>query len=407
MRTLWAIRVALRAAWAVLRQNRWRSLLTLAICGLGTAGVILAGVLGKSNVAQMQERIRNLGGGLVVVSPNKLPTSPGRQRQIEHFISLEPDDATALKEHMPQIQSAVPVVARNTTIRHERNTSRVRLLGTTPEYARVRSFPLARGRFFNATDGAERVIILGHAASRELASEGLKPGDIVALGGQPYEVIGVLQPQGVNFAGEDEDHQVFIPLDAYRQRIANRHWLSLLYLQLTPDADSTRVTRRVQSLLHDRHGRWRDQMDDVVIRDFAELSAQQSGLLLTAVWAVSIISGLLLLLGVVGIGTLMLLVVRQRRAEIGLRRALGATPTDIAVQFLVEGLALSGVGILAGLIVGVGGAVVFQAMRSATAELDFLLIGLAVAVSLSACALACLLPAIAAARLEPAAALRS
>jgi putative ABC transport system permease protein len=407
MRSLWALEVALRASWSVLRRNCGRSLVTLVICGLGTGGVILAGTLGDANVKQMQGRIRDLGGGLIVVSPNKLTSTPGRVRQIEHFISLQPEDALALARQIPEVHAAVPVVARTTTVRLERRAARVRLVGTTPHYAVVRSFPLAKGRFLSPGDGAERVIVLGHAVSKELAPDGVRVGVMVALGGQPFEVVGILQPQGVNFAGEDEDHQVFIPLETYRQRIANRPWLSLVYLQVSVGADSAAVAEKVRTLLRSRHGQWPEQADDVVIRDFAELAGQQSGLMQTVVWAQAVVAVLLLGLGAVGVATLMLLVVRERRAEIGLRRALGATPTDIAIQFLLEGMILAGVGVVVGLGAGLGAVAGWGLVRGAAAPVSWTWVVVAAGSSLAASALACLFPAVAAARLEPAGALRS
>ena len=407
MRTTRAISGATRAAWAVLRQNRWRSLLTLTICGLGTAGVIVAGSMGKAHLTDMEHRLDDLGGRLVVVSPNKLPPYPGRPRQLDHFISLDPDDAEAVAGQVPHLQNVVPVVVRNTTLRLDGNASRIRLLGTSPEYLKVRGFTLARGRFLQPGDEGQRVIVLGHAASRELHPSGVRPGEVVLLGGHPYEVVGVVQPQGVNFAGEDEDHQAFIPLDTYRQKIANRPWLSLLYLQLSPQADAEETVRQVQRLLRERHNRRTDQVDDVIVRDMADVSAQQTGLLATALWVVSVSSGLLLLLGVVGIATLMLQVVRQRRAEIGLRRAIGATPFDVALQFFMEGMGLAIAGVMAGLLLGLVGTWIGQALISSAVSVQLPLLFIAVVVSLLAGGMACLVPAIAAARMEPAAALRS
>ncbi|MDA1018465.1 MAG: hypothetical protein O3A00_28915, partial [Planctomycetota bacterium] len=92
-----AMFVAVQAAWAVLKQNAIRSLLTLAVCSLGTAGVIVAGVMGQAQLAEMEVKMQMLGGGLIVVSPNKLPAYPGRVRQLEHFISLVPEDGAALQ----------------------------------------------------------------------------------------------------------------------------------------------------------------------------------------------------------------------------------------------------------------------------------------------------------------------
>src|SRR5438105_4566313 len=95
MPATWALQVAVRAAWSCLRQNAGRSLVTLTVCGLGTAGVLLAGFLHKAEVQTVQARMRALGGNLLVVSPNKLPPFPGRPRQLEHFISLSAEDGDA------------------------------------------------------------------------------------------------------------------------------------------------------------------------------------------------------------------------------------------------------------------------------------------------------------------------
>lgn len=406
MRRLSTTGIALRAVLAVLRQNRWRSILTLALCGLGTAGVIVAGVFARVNLAEIEARMRSLGGGLLVISPNSVPPYPGRVRQLEHFISLSPEDAATLASEVPEATAAVPLVARNTTIRLGRSASRVRLIGTDPQYVEVRAFDLAAGRFLAPSDDRQRVIVLGHAVSRELSPQGVRPGETVFLGGQPYTVLGVLRPQGVNFAGEDEDHQVFIPLETYRTRIGNRPWLTCIYLQLAPDADSASVVQRVQQLLRGRHGRFRSQVEDVVVRDLADMAAQQSGLRTTATWAVSITSVLLLVLGAIGIATLMLLVVRQRRGEIGLRRALGATPLDIAVQFLLEGAVLAALGAAAGLALGLSAQAVVARWLAFPVETDATLPAIAALVSLGVSVAACLVPAVLAARLEPAVALR-
>ncbi len=405
MRFLAEISIAFRAALSVLSENRWRSLLTLAVCGTGTAGIMLAGVLAEINLAEMQTRLSALGGNLLVISPNKLPPFPGRARQLEHFISLAPEDVPAIAEAI-NAEAVVPVVARETTIRSQNRSARVRLVGTTPDYLKVRNFRLGSGRFLSSEDDGERTIVLGYAVSRELGLEGIEAGEIVFVGNNPYTVIGEIAPQGVNFAGEDEDHQVFVPLTTYQRRIANRPWLSHLYVQLSPEADSRRTVTAVQSLLRGRHGRWDYQVDDTLVRNLADLAAEQSQLLTTVVWVVSITGVVLLLIGIAGIATLMLLVVRQRRAEIGLRRALGATPADIAFQFLIEGMILAGTGILLGLVVGISGSLVLKQFFPGPAMWNSNLPLIGVLLSVIASAAACAVPAVIAARLEPAVALQ-
>ena len=182
---------AARAAWAVVSQNRWRSSLTLVVCGLGTAGVIVAGTIGNAQMREMQKRLEAVGGRLMIISPNAVPPYPGRARQLEHFISLEPEDAATLREAIPNIEDVVPVVARNSTVRLGRTASRIRLVGTTAAYARVRGFVAVGGRFLQPEDEGQRVIVLGQAVGRELEPHGIQPGAVVSLGGQPYEVVGI------------------------------------------------------------------------------------------------------------------------------------------------------------------------------------------------------------------------
>ena len=401
-----AVSGAARAAIAVIRQNRWRSAATLTICGIGTAGVVVAGAIGNAQVAEMQRRLDAVGGRLIVVSPNTVTPYPGRPRQLEHFISLESTDIESIRSEIGSVDAIVPVAARNSTLRLGNHAARVRLIGTVPEYAQVRRFTSARGRFLNPKDGAERVVVLADAVSRELNPEGVRPGDIVWLGGQPYETVGILKPLGVNFAGEDEDRQAFIPLDAYRRRVANRAWLSHLYLQVSADGDSAETARRVVTLLRVRHDRFDGQIDDVIARDMAEAAVQQSTLSATAVWIVSLTSGLLLVLGVVGIATLMIQTVRQRAGEIGLRRAVGATRVDVAVQLFLEAMTLAGAGVIGGAVVGTTGALVGQAISATVLTLDSSLLLMTSVMSLVVSGIACLVPALIAARVEPAASLR-
>ena len=401
-----AVSGAARAAIAVIRQNRWRSAATLTICGIGTAGVIVAGAIGNGQVMEMQRRLDAVGGRLIVVSPNSLTPYPGRSRQLEHFISLERTDIESIRNEIASVDAIVPVAARESTVRLGNRAARVRLIGTVAEYAQMRRFSPARGRFLHEADRTERTVVLGDAVSRELNPQGVRPGDIVWLGGQPYETVGVLKPLGVNFAGEDEDRQAFIPLETYRRRVANRAWLSHLYLQVNADADSAETAREVVRVLRARHDRLDHQIDDVIARDMAEAAMQQSTLSTAAVWIVSLTSGVLLVLGVVGIATLMVQTVRQRAGEIGLRRAVGATPFAIAVQLFLEAMALAGVGVVGGVIIGITGALVGQTIWETLVTVDSGLLFLTCVTSLAVSCVACLVPALMAARVEPAAALR-
>jgi putative ABC transport system permease protein len=382
-------------------------LFSLILCGLGPIGVVSTGMLAQVHVAQMQESLRKFGGRLVVVSPNKTPPFPGRPRQLAHFISLVPEDVNRLASSIQGADAIVPVAARDTTIRFGSRAARVRLIGTTEDYVKVRGFGLAEGRFLSAADGRERVIVIGHAITTELASQSIHLGDSVYLGLSAYRVVGILEPQGVNFAGEDEDRQVFVPLNAYQLLIANRPWLSHIYLQLSPDSDAPTTLIQIQDVLRNVHGRWRDQVDDVIVRDFADLAARQTTLLTTATWVVSVTTALILILGVAGIAALMLAMVRERRTEIGLRRALGASRVDAGLQFFVEGIALASIGVISGLALSLLGASAAVHLMHLPVQTDFRLFLWSAALSVATTSVSCAFPAVVASRVEPGVILRT
>ena len=402
-----SMRVALRAASSVLRAHPWRSVVSLILCGLGPIGIVAAGMVAEVHVAQVQNALRKFGGRLLVVSPNRTPPYPGQPRQLTHFNSLLPEDAQRLASSMTGVIAAVPVVARDTTLRFGSRAARVRLIGTTHEYLKVRGFSLSEGRFLSPADARDTVMVLGHAIGRELSTQGIRTGDTAYLGFSAYRVVGILQPQGVNFAGEDEDRQVFVPLEAYRLRIANRPWLTHIYLELSADSDASATISQVQDLLRDVHGRWRDQVDDVIIRDCADLAARQTELLRTATWVVAATTALILILGAAGIATLMLLMVRERQMEIGLRRAIGATSRDVGLQFFVEGIALASLGVISGLGLGIAGSGAIASLLGLPIQVDVRLALLSAALSIVITAATCTLPAVAATYVEPGVVLRT
>jgi putative ABC transport system permease protein len=399
-----AVSGAARSAWAVITQNRWRYAATLTICGLGTAGVIVAASIGAAQVAEMQRRLDAVGGRLIVVSPNTVPPYPGRPRQLEHFVSLEPEDIRSIDVAVPAVDAIVPVAARESTVRRGSRALKVRLIGTDSQYARIRRLGLASGRFLTDSDRSRRVVVLGAAVGREL--RGVRAGDVVWVAGQPYETIGILRPMGVNFAGEDEDRQVFIPLETYRHRIANRLWLNHLYLEVNADANSEETSRQVVRALRARHDRLGEQVDDVIARDMAEVAVQQATLSAAVVWVISLTSGLLFVLGVAGIATLMVQTIRQRTGEIALRRAVGATPFDVGIHLFMETMTLAVAGVVAGLGVGVVGALIASALGGGAFTLDGASVALVALGTFGVSGIACLVPAFMAARVEPAAALR-
>jgi len=224
-----------------------------------------------------------------------------------------------------------------------------RVFGTTPELLPIRRFTLAEGRFLEDDDDrmARRVAVLGARVASTLFPEEDAVGRLVTVGGVPYDVIGVLSQRGVLADGSDDDNQVLIPVRTALRRTLNVSWLGTIFVSVEDEASLPRAQAAIAALLRERHG-----ADDAGIQNTRQLLAMQQRVSDSLEWLAAGLAGGSLLIGGTGILALMLMSVKERTAEIGLRMAVGARPRDILAQFLIEASMLSLAGWLAGVVLG-------------------------------------------------------
>jgi putative ABC transport system permease protein len=234
------------------------------------------------------------------------------------------------------------------------------VLGATQAFPRVRRFRLGAGRFFDAEDedGARRVAVLGARVAERLFGDEAAAALIgrgLRLRGIPFEIVGVLEAKGVLADGSDEDNTIVIPIRTALRRVFNVAYLSTVFVTVRDVRDSNQRGRmdaaqaEIGALLRQRHRLRGDApADDFAVQDKAKLLASQRETVGTLTLFIAGISALALLVGGTGILALMLLSVKERTGEIGLRLAVGARPRDILVQFLAEATALALGGWLAG-----------------------------------------------------------
>jgi putative ABC transport system permease protein len=231
------------------------------------------------------------------------------------------------------------------------------VLGATRAFPKVRRFRLGAGRFFDAEDeaGARRVAVLGARVAERLFGDepaaALRGRDL-RLRGIPFTIVGVLEAKGVLADGSDEDNTIVIPIRTALRRVFNVAYLNTVFVTVR---DSNRrgqmdtAQAEIRTLLRQRHRQRGDApAEDFAIQDKAKLLASQRETVGTLTLFVAGLSGLALGVGGTGILALMLLSVKERTGEIGLRLAVGARPRDILVQFLAEATALALGGWLAG-----------------------------------------------------------
>jgi len=353
------------------------------------------------------DRIRAMGTDLLIVSAGQVKVIAGRARQIGNVTTLLPSDADALAAECPDVRLAAPAITRKLPVKHDDLATTTTVLGMSGAWAPIRGATVASGRFFGDDEerAARRLAVLGPTVAANLFGGRDPVGETVRIGGVPFEVAGLLVARGTDTAGQDQDDVVVVPARTALRRIFNVDHVDNVYVQAVPGR-SSQAAIQVRDVLRERHRLRPGRADDFTVQDQAVvLEAEQSSaraftLLVGAVSAVA------LLIGGVGVLAVLLIAVRERGREIGLRRAIGATRRDVQTQFLVEAAVLGTAGAAAGLVAGTAAALLVAAIAGWPVRLSPWAMLVAVVVSIAVSVLSGVLPARRAARLDPVTALR-
>jgi putative ABC transport system permease protein len=217
------------------------------------------------------------------------------------------------------------------------------VLGTSPAFARLRNLHTRSGRFFDEQDDVEgrRVAVLGARVARTLRPGDDPVGDEVHIRGLPFEVIGVLDPKGIEADGSDQDGNVFIPIRTALRRVFNTTWLTAVFVSVPDRARMAEAQAALRDLLRERHQLGNAAADDFSIQDQLRVLAMQQQAVESITLLTAGLAAVSMLVGGAGILALMFLSVKERTAEIGLRMAVGARPRDVLFQFLGEATLLA------------------------------------------------------------------
>jgi putative ABC transport system permease protein len=354
MNLLRLLRTSLRA----LLVHRTRSLLAAAGVAVGVAAVQLVTAIGQGAQAELTAGMAAQGAQLLVVRPAQVTRAVARKMIQGRVTTLVPADADALAE-LGSVAGVAPAADGSFRVRSAAGSTRALVLGTAPSFPRVRSFRLERGSFFSPEQEAtsERVAVLGARVRTVLFPDGDAVGGTIRIGSVPFEVVGALQPEGVTADGADVDGQVYVPLRTALRRLFNSRALGSAFVEVRRGEPLDRAQAEIQALLRERHDLdAHGRPDDFVVQDPAKVLSARRQVARAVTLFTSGLAAVSLLVGGTGILALMLLSVRERTPEIGLRRAVGARPRDVLVQFVAEAAALSAVGGIAGVVLGATGA---------------------------------------------------
>lgn len=326
---------------------------------MGVAAVLVTSALGKGAQLEVLRGVEAMGTNLVVVRPAQVKRLVARKGVRGSVTSLRVADHEAIAA-LADVAAVAPAADGAVRAQAGGGSMRVSLLGTTATLAGLRNLSLRAGRFFDPEEEAEarRVAVLGSRVAETLFPEEPPVGATLRLRGIPFEVIGVLQAKGVLADGSDQDNQVFIPIRTALRRVFNSTWLAAVFVGVRDPKRMDQTEAEVRALLRERHRLDAGKPDDFAVQSQAKLLAMQRMTSDSLTLLASGLAGVSLLVGGTGILALMLLSVKERTVEIGLRMAVGARPRDILVQFLTEATLLAVGGWFTGLVVAVLGATV-------------------------------------------------
>ncbi len=350
--------LSLRALFA----HKLRTTLALASVAMGVAGVLLTSAVGKGAELEVRRSIEAAGANLLVVRPAQVKRSAARRQVRGVVTTLRLDDYRAVLD-LPVVLDAAPGLDGGLRVKAGAGSMPASVLGTAPALAGLRNLRVRSGRFFDEEDDAagRRVAVLGARIAQTLFPGGDPVGRDVRLRGLPFEVIGVLEPRGIEADGSDQDGNVFIPIRTALRRVFNTTWITTVFASVSERGRMREAEASLRELLRERHRLPPGAPDDFAIQDQVKLLAMRQQAIESLTLLTAGLAAVSMLVGGAGILALMFLSVKERTAEIGLRMAVGARPVDVLVQFLGEASLLALGGWMAGVATAiVGGVAVAQ-----------------------------------------------
>jgi len=385
-----------------------RTALSVLGMAIGIAAVVVMVSVGRGAEREVLDRIRSLGTDLILVQAPQARAIPGRERQSDIVTTLTQADAAAILTESNSVSLVAPAVTKAMTARWLDRRDATIVEGMTAEGFEIRNISIARGRAFDQLEdrNRRRVAVVGPSVVETLFDGADAIGQRIDIGSVPFEVIGVTVPRGANAYGSDQDDMILIPLETAMRRLLNINYIHAIYVQASGTELMEQAEREIRDVLEQRQRRTRREAS-FLIQNQSELLETEREAARTLTLLIGSVAGIALLAGGIGILAVMLMAVRERTREIGLRRAVGARRRDILSQFLFESAILGALGGIIGIPSGIGASYAIAALGLWDALVSWPAAGLGLIVSLSFGLTFGIVPALRAAALEPIQALRA
>lgn len=346
----------LSIAFDALIRNKMRSALTMLGIIIGVAAVIAMIAVGRGAQVSVEAQISSLGTNVLMVFPGTT-TRGGVMSGAGTATTLTEDDAHAVKELVPAVAYVSPILRSAGQAVFGNVNWGTSIQGGSVDYFAIRDWPLQSGEYFADADvrAATKVCLLGQTVAQQLFGDADAVGQTIRIRNIPFRVIGTLRPKGQNVMGQDQDDIIIVPYTTLQKRIlgVTRTWGFMV--SAVSKGRMLEAEEGVRQLLRLRHRIAPGDDDDFTIRsqtDIAEAASSTSRIMTILLGSIASVS---LIVGGIGIMNIMLVSVTERTREIGVRMSIGARRKDILLQFLMEAIALSLLGGMLGVLLGLAG----------------------------------------------------
>ena len=330
--------------------------MTLALLGIlfAVMSLVAFGNISSGMKRKIEAEIGKFGKNLLIVRAGVVFTAGRSARQFSESRTLKLKDAQLIRESVPGISEVLPYFDVSYAARYKDSTLTVTVTGVPNKIFDMRNIDLATGRFFTGAEDekAEKKAVIGFKVYENFFPAEDPIGKNILIFRVPTEVVGVMQEKGTDFAGQDQDLQVYVPLNAFMRRYSNVDYIKGIYVQAQDGYSLAAMKPVLRGFIRKIHNTRPEQKDDFTVFTMEDiLRTQEEGIRLVSVLTI-IASTVSFLIGGLGIFAIMLLSISERKMEIGVRRVVGSKKRDIIIQFLSESVIVALVGGIGGIIAG-------------------------------------------------------
>lgn len=344
---------SMNMALTSLKANKLRSLLTMLGIIIGVGAVIAMISVGMGVKKNVTDSIASLGSNMLIVSPGS-SNRGGIRSAAGSNITLKYSDAEAIGKKIKNIDYVSPTVSSSYQIVYGNQNWNSSVRGVTPEYMAIQSLTVQTGSFITENDlnKRNRVAVIGPTVASNLFESVNPVGKNIRVNNSPYKVIGVLESKGQSSMGQDQDDVVIIPITTAQERMLGITYIQSINVQVSEQSKMDQVQAEIETLLRQRHHITAGKEDDFSVRNLTSLMETMNQTTTMITLLLGSIAGISLVVGGIGIMNIMMVSVTERTREIGIRKALGATFSNIMMQFLIESVVISVIGGIIGIVIG-------------------------------------------------------